>query len=655
MIPFASPPAPVRSRFHIPAFARRLPGSSPSVATAAGAAGAAVLILLGWLLASPLPAQARAEARAEQEPSFRSEEQVTAVDLAIALDPPRTFRPSTKPPSATSVRVEVDGRSLPVVALDPAPANRGDAPWTILLYFDLALSDRSQTSWAAELLSHRLADLTRLGTIELVVADPEPRTVVSATRDTHLLEETLSHMVFFPEAEDALVESRLASGLSEAEADGPSTEPAAPPPGAHEAVQGASTAPTALERALIVDRLDRLLLTAIDRTANAESRRVIFLASGGFESDGGDGPVHRATDRTAATLAAYGWTVVPLLEHPPSGTVPGFRIGKWRFHKPDKPFFLTAVFLAATREQERDPEMAAAYLALAKSRQAQGELEGAARAARQAMTHFADDPRTAKQQGEALLVLAEVYEAQGRTQLARRTYLRAATRDPDALADNPQVLAAVRRPEVVVHQLARATLGSVVRTEQDWEPALATLDRRGLVTVQLAGLPDGELHAARVTRIGQNSAVDAVASLRFGTPREVVAARARSLLDDVPAAGTLPVSATIRRPEPRSDEEPEPSATRPSLSLRADPSTLAPPPRAAVLRATLAVPGDEGETRVIELAPDPLDPAPTTPWSWTLDRSLQTDEPVEWGVVVVDDLVSGAWGAALAQAASDAP
>jgi hypothetical protein len=111
----------------------------------------------------------------------------------------------------------------------------------------------------------------------------------------------------------------------------------------------------------------------------------------------------------------------------------------------------------------------------------------------------------------------------------------------------------------------------------------------------------------------------------------------------VPQAGELPVTATLLAA--RRD-----AAGASSLSLRADPSTLTKIPRTALLRATLAVPGDEGETRVIPLTPEPLDPAPTSPWGWTLRRSIQAADGVEWGVVVVDELVGGSWGAALAQA-----
>jgi len=603
-----------------------------------------VAVLVAALLATAGVPPAAAAANQE----FGSREQVTAVDLAVDLDPPHALRPWARPPRAAGLRVDLEGTSLPVVSVDPPPADRGDAPWSVVLYIDLALSDRSETSWAAETLSRNLPELTRFGDVEVVVADPEPRTLVSPTRDNAAIRKVLDHLVFFPEAEDALVEARLASAET-----APATEAATrPDSGAATGAGAGGSGPSPLERALVRDRLDRLLLAMVDRTPEAAPRRAVFLVTGGYDLDGGDGALSRATDETAATLAAYGWTVVPLLEPPPSGTVPGLRIGKWRFHKATEPWLFMTTFLGATRESERDPEKAKAFLELARSRQRQGELDGAARAARQAMTHFADDPRTAELQAQTLLVLAHVYEAQGRPQLARRTYLRAATRDPEGLADLPEVVAAVHRPEAALERLARATLGSTLRSEHDWTTVLHALDRRGLVTVQLAGAPDGRLHAAHVLRAADGKPVPAVGDLRFGTPRSVVSARARSLLDDVPAGGNLPVTAALLAPEEEPGEGPGDGGET-VLTLRADPSALTAPPAAAILRVTLAMPESDGAIRVIRFEPESLDPAPRTAWGWQLRRPIAAGADAGWGVVVVDELSTGAWGAALAQGDRD--
>jgi hypothetical protein len=574
----------------------------------------------------------------------------------VELPRPHVLRPFDGPPDARELRVELGSdagaaaTSVPVLALDPPPADRGDAPWSLVVYFDLVLSDRSQVSWAADLLSRNLPEMVRLGPVEVVVADPEPRTVVSPTTDVDRIDQVLDRMIFFPEAEDALVEARLARATGER----PAAESAPVSTGA----VGASGGSTPLERALVQDRLDRLVLALADRANEADApRRAVFLVTGGFDLDR-DGSLRKATGDAAKTLASYGWTVLPVLMPPPRGTLLGFRIGKWRRYKPtaEEAMLTVPILFAAKRESERDPERAEAYLELALSRQRQGELDDAARAARRAMTHFADHPKTAEQQARALRVLAEVYEAQGHEHLARRTYLRAATRAPEALAGHPVVQAAVERPDEALALLAAGTLGATIRGDGGWEPAMRALDRRGVVSLQIQGPPDGRLHEVRVVRTGEDEAIPSAGVLRFGTPRTVVAARARQLLDDVPNQGELPVSVSLL-------EEGGVGGTA-TLALSADPSRL---PRwarqdlggddAALLRVTVALPRAEGLPEVIHLEPEVIPAASAGPWGWTLRREMPLGDGVRWtagwGVVVVDELLSGVWGAALAQPAED--
>jgi len=584
-----------------------------------------VTLALATLTGAPRAAAAQASR------AFAAGEQVTAVDLVVELDPPHRLKPWIVPPAPADVVATVEGLEPaaqppprhPVVAVDSPPRDPEAAPWSIVLYFDLVLGDRVEVSWAAETLSRNLEELTRRGEVEVVVADPEPRTVVSPTRDGGAIQKVLERMIYFPETEDALVEARLeraaAAGEDNREAEG---------------------GVTPLERGLIQDRLDAFLLTLADRSAGAEPRRLALLVSGGYGIEGSRA-LDEATQETARALAAYGWSVVPLLVPPPEGPERGLRIGKWRFHRPKEAWLGLPVLFAASRESERDPELAKAYLDLAESRRAQGELEGAASAARRSLTHFSDDPRTAELQAKALLVLAEVYEKQGRDQLARRTYLRAATRDPEGLADNPKVVAAISRPEAALARLAETTLGRLVRSDGDWAPLFHTLDRRGVVTIQLSGLPDGRLHAAQALRAGTSEPIPST----------------RRLLDDVPARGDLPVTAAFLPAEDESGSGGRPRGLL--LALRADLSERRGQAGMAHLRVTLAVPGAEGETRVIHFGPELVDPVPTRPWGWELRRPVtlpgRTGSPSGagpdgvWGTVVVEELLTGAWGAALAQ------
>jgi tetratricopeptide (TPR) repeat protein len=453
-------------------------------------------LLLAW-------AGSAALAAAGQEPPFGGEERVTAVDLLVRMDG-GGLRPA-------ELEALVSGVPRPVVAVEP-PGDRGS--WRVVLYFDAVLSDEHQMRWAAELLAGRLDEIRALGAVELVVADPDPRTVVSPEADGATLEEALAQMALFPRGEDALVERRL-EFLEELEGIGPANLPAE-----------AGAVILADESALVQEHLDALLLALVERSQGAPSRRLVLIASGGFDLAPGwlppelaapPSPLPGAVERLGRTLAAYGWLAAPLLAPPASGTVPGKRIGKWRIYG-----------LGAVHEEDRDPELAAAYAELAEARRRQGELDGAADAARKALVHFADDPRTAERQARTLILLGEVYRELGEEQKARAVLRRAARRDPRALAGHPVLAALPAAPEAALGALAETTGSSLVRADRDLQGALDALDRWGTVTVQLPGLPDGELHEVEVRRAPGGVRLEGPGWLRFGTPRSVAEARSRS-------------------------------------------------------------------------------------------------------------------------------
>ncbi|HLE85874.1 MAG TPA: hypothetical protein VJG13_16165 [Thermoanaerobaculia bacterium] len=267
-------------------------------------------LLLAW-------AGSAALAAAGQEPPFGGEERVTAVDLLVRMDG-GGLRPA-------ELEALVSGVPRPVVALEPPG---GPASWRVVLYFDAVLSDEHQMRWAAELLAGRLDEIRALGAVDLVVADPDPRTVVSPEADGATLEEALAQMALFPRGEDALVERRLEI-LEDLEGIGPADLPTE-----------AGAMILADESALVQERLDALLLALVERSQGAPSRRLVLIASGGFDLAPGwlppelaapPSPLAGAVERLGRTLSAYGWLAAPLLAPPPSGTVPGVRVGKWRF------------------------------------------------------------------------------------------------------------------------------------------------------------------------------------------------------------------------------------------------------------------------------------------------------------------------------------
>jgi len=437
---------------------------------------------------------------AGQETPFGGEQEVTAVDVALELSGGGTgWLPGRRSPGAGDLSALVDGAPVPVVAVQP-PKDRFER---VVIYVDLPLSDDYQLTWSALLLADRASRLVKLGPVEVVVAAPQPRTVLSPTRDAAALEEALARLAFFGEAQDRLVELRLEDGAAAPE------EPAD-------------------ERELVQRRLDALLLSLVARTDGPDPRRAAILLSGGFDLDGAPG-IGEATVEVGRVLAAYGWRLLPLLAPEQAGPLPGVRIGKWRFFAVVPPHRQVSVpsFLA-TREEDRDPELAESHLGLAEVLQDQGELERAAEEAEAALKHFAGDPRTADRQAATLVLLSEVHEALGDPQRARRDLRRAARFDSAAVAGNPIADAVPEGAAAALAVLAEAGGGTPLRSDGELDAALSRgrLGRRSLITIQMPGAPDEALHQVEIRSAGGDTTL-ATGWLRYGTPQQVTEARIR--------------------------------------------------------------------------------------------------------------------------------
>jgi len=84
----------------------------------------------------------------------------------------------------------VDGdQTRPVTEM--APLSR---PWRIVIYVDRVLTGSRTLRTAAGSLAERAAILAALGPVEVVVAEPVPRVVLSATQDVRAIDEALSKL-----------------------------------------------------------------------------------------------------------------------------------------------------------------------------------------------------------------------------------------------------------------------------------------------------------------------------------------------------------------------------------------------------------------------------------------------------------------------------
>lgn len=96
---------------------------------------------------------------------------------------------------AGDLTLTVDGRRVPVEIVGrplAGPLRRLDPPWDVVLYFDHGLAGDSTLRRAALAFTEAARQLTDLGTVEVVRAQPEPRVMLPATRDPLLLDSSLS-------------------------------------------------------------------------------------------------------------------------------------------------------------------------------------------------------------------------------------------------------------------------------------------------------------------------------------------------------------------------------------------------------------------------------------------------------------------------------
>lgn len=618
------------------------------------------IVLLSWLSGV---AGAQAQPDAPRAP-YSGAADITAVDTMIAVDPSalRTWLHGKEQPrlAPADLAIEVGGRDRQVVAIE-MPDERTE-PWDVVLYFDRSLSHTGTLRWAATVLGDRIERLTALGPVTVVTTEPEPSISVDRSRDPEELGAVLGRMALGDTGEDALMALRYETldardELLSGEVDG------------DEAV----TVLANEERRLVAQSQDQLLGWLLDRDTHSPRKVLVLVSDGhdqapehvyrrllglddtGIDTEIDDEPGATDASPSARLLAAYGWTTVVLRAPPPPPPAPGLRIGKWRFSKPgittedtgrggpyedaqrDRvPRFLLAI--GAVHEENRDPEKAAAYDELGRARQAQGDLEGAARAYEKAIYHYDDDPDTATEVAGVWHRLGTVYAAQGDVPQATLAFERAVFLDPSRAAsegDGPVV--APRTGDRAIARLAEATSGGLVRSVSGLEAALADLDRRIRVTFQIAGAPSDQLMPVIVTSTRSRDVVRAAGWARNATPNAVRALRLRRLLDSGIDAGPLALGVT---PRPGNEDDIAIDVTW------ATPGNL---PELGGLDAWLRV-----STLMIEVADPPrlppLAPAEATPLaeaalaSWRYTAQWRAPAKRSLLLVLVEELRTGQWG-----------
>jgi Ca-activated chloride channel homolog len=214
--------------------------------------------------------------------------------------------------SLGDLELTVDGTPRPLAGLSSPQAI---GPWRIVLYFDRVTTGTRSLRAAADALIEHLSALVALGEVEVVVAEPEPREVVSPTRAVGPLEEALAQLFITAEGRDDLRQARARFAARE------------PGAGADRSAADAADALAAEERIALrqQDRWLELLARpssgpSDSRTARIEPRAILWV-SDGYDLDPapaygvgrtGAPPLDRASRATAAAAAELGWIVLPL-------------------------------------------------------------------------------------------------------------------------------------------------------------------------------------------------------------------------------------------------------------------------------------------------------------------------------------------------------
>lgn len=193
--------------------------------------------------------------------------------------------------SAEQLTVTEDGAPRPILDLATTPPK----PWRVVVYVDRLLTGTRTLKGAAGALAENASRLASLGPVEVVVAEPEPRLALAATRDAAAIDDALSRLWLNGEGRDEL---RVLRG-----------QPA-------EEAEDAFLAEIELVRRQS-ERLTEWL--ASDREPGP---RALFLISDGFDVNPAAGygsledPAGESLEAVASgmaqTLAGLGWNVFPM-------------------------------------------------------------------------------------------------------------------------------------------------------------------------------------------------------------------------------------------------------------------------------------------------------------------------------------------------------
>ncbi|MDA8017010.1 MAG: hypothetical protein MPN21_06125 [Thermoanaerobaculia bacterium] len=607
-----------------------------------------------FFLLIALPATGQPVSQGLSQDGLSEEERVTAIDVLLSFErsDAADWARSRQSPSgleADDFTVVVDGQERSVVSVQALEDAAETASWAQLIYVDCRMASRAHTTWTLAALADRAEALVKRGTVEVVVADPAPTTVLAASDDAELVRAVLGRLTGTQDCADLLTLLR-----DEAQTKIKATASDARAATAREALQA--------ERNLI--RSSRLALATrltdgLRREGGAQ--KALFLVHQGHAApEDFYGPYLKekletssdtlGDDALSRIVASYGWTVVALETREETETS-GVYIGDWFFFpasggdNPEKTTLEIHMelptsggqnvddgdpwqsFLGGIRgklRENKDVGKAESYLELGNALLGQEKYERAADSFEKALYHFADATKTRGQQTIAMVQLGNALAAAGKNERARRAIEAALNRDPE-LAERSGA-GSVKLGDRGHGGLIDATAGIVVRTAAGLDRAVTRLHGKTRLTFQIAGEPRGEALPLEV-RFGGRVAIAHPAWTRSSTPREVSEARLLRLVDDELRDGTADdgeIDLAAARTEDGSID----------LAAALQGAGLESPQLRLSTAAGTAIDGLMGP-----IEQRPLDSGAALP--------IEVPQDAEFVAVLVEDLDTGAWGAGL--------
>lgn len=259
--------------------------------------------LLAAVLTAQIPALAQETAPPPQAPAAST----VPVELTVqVLDAKGEFPRATLQPSDFTV-VE-DSQPRTVSGISPL-----SQPWRIVIYVDRMLTGSRTLRAAAGSLAERAPELAQLGTVELIVAEPQPRVVLAPTQNVKAIDEALSKLWLGAEGRDDI---RVLRQRFRDEKGMEGTDP-----------YDRMTEVVEAETRLVRRQQDALAEWLVAQEGRGP--RALFLVSDGFDVDPAKfyrkelslaktdeeeptGTLEKVALETAQTAAALGWTAFPL-------------------------------------------------------------------------------------------------------------------------------------------------------------------------------------------------------------------------------------------------------------------------------------------------------------------------------------------------------